>query len=380
MPPPAGLDRYPAHERETLNPMKRAATLAATAALMGGAAMLASATAGAATTGYVANGTYQFASNTGQPGLASSQDTYWHVSSSPLGYKQASQAIAADGVDLSVTPDVPATATGSAYADSGVIVDLGTVAANSDSDGNLTVPKVTGSSNLAVNIYFDTNGDGTYFRFNQDGIYEGSAGDKYVLSPSGTVPAATVTADENATEGSKTEVWAWVGIAATSTDGKTTTGNVASVAGIPLTVSYSGTGRISNAHSHKCMDVTGGAYKAGTGIQQWTCGAKAPDGKAGGDQNFRIASYSDGTSYLQAVSGSLVLNVASLGASDAVRQLTLETPGSGTGNQVMAKDGPYYTWPGDALVADVPGFSADSGAPVNGHPLNRGANQQWSMP
>jgi hypothetical protein len=353
-----------------LKALKRGAAVAATVTLMGGAAMLAgTATAGAATT-YSSTGDYQFASNTGGPGLTGSSDTYFRVGNDPFGYTQSSQALAADGVDLSVNPD-------NGYADSGVIVPLGTIA-NSGllaSDGSLNLPDLKGSSNLQVNIYFDTNGDGKYFSFNSDGVYEGSDGDTYAITSGKAVPAATVSADENTTEGTKTEIWAWVGIDST-TNGTPVTGYVSAVNGFALSFSSSSVGTITNSSSHKCLDVKNANYTDNAVLQQWACGA---DG--GADQQFRVINTSDGNSYLQAVNAAgAVLNVTSLGPDKSDRQLVLETPGNGTGNQVMAKKGPFYTFPGDNLVMDDAGSSTANGAEIIGYPQNGGTNQQWSLP
>jgi hypothetical protein len=207
---------------------RRAAATVAASVLAAAGVAVAAGPAHAAT--YSPAFAYQFASNTGQPGLAGSGDTYWKVSSSPLTYTEASQTLAGNGVDLQATPDA-----GTTYADSGVIVPLGTVASSGllAAGGSLNVPAVEGSSGLAVNIYFDTSGNGAYFAFNPDGVYTGPGGDTYVTTGGNAVPAATVTADENPTLGAATAIWAWVGIDST-TAGKTVTGNVFSVDGKKL--------------------------------------------------------------------------------------------------------------------------------------------------
>lgn len=356
-----------------MNALKRGAATVATVALMGSAALLAGSTAaGAATDSYTPTGGYQFASNTGGPGLTGSSDTYFRVSNDPLSYSESSQTPAADGVDLSVDPDT------NNYADSGVIVLLGTVASSGllQSDGTLSLPEFKGSTNLQVNIYFDTNGDGKYFSFNSDGVYEGADGDTYAISNDQAIPASTVTADENTTLKGSTEIWAWVGIDST-TDGTAVTGNVSSVEGQPLTdTATSTTGTITNSYSHKCLDVTNANYADNTVLQQWTCGANG-----GADQHFRIIKGSDGNSYLQAVNSSgAVFNVTSLGSETSDRQLVLQTPWNGTGNQVMVKSGPFYTFPGDGLAMDDAGYSTSNGAQIIGYPQNGGTNQEWSLP
>jgi hypothetical protein len=134
---------------------------------------------------------------------------------------------------LSVTPD--STAPYSGYADSGVIVPLGTIASSGllQSDGSLNLPAWTGSSNIHANIYFDTNGDGQPFAFNSDGVYEGTNGDTYVTTGNQPVPASTVTADENPGQATSTQIWAWLGIDS-STAEQTTAGLVTSVNGTNL--------------------------------------------------------------------------------------------------------------------------------------------------
>ena len=180
---------------------------------------------------------YQFASNTGGPGLSGSGGTYWRVSGGPLSYAQASQSLGSNGVGLSVTPSSTAPYTG--YADSGVIVPLGTIDSSGllASDGSLNLPRWAGTSNVNVNIYFDTNGDGQPFTFNSDGVYEGTGGDSYVTTGNQPVPATDVAQDENTTQLGGTHIWAWFGIDST-TAGQTSTGYVTSVNGNNLVSTY----------------------------------------------------------------------------------------------------------------------------------------------
>jgi hypothetical protein len=219
----------------TVNLVKKLLPLGAVLATLAGA-IWAAAPASAAPV-YVKNGTYQFASNTGGPGLSGSNDTYWRASGNPLTYPQASQSLGATGVGLSVIPD--STAPYNGYADSGVIVPLGTIASSGllQSDGSLNLPTWTGSSNIQANIYFDTNGDGQPFAFNSDGVYEGSNGDSYVTTGNQPVPASAVTADENPGLGTNTQIWAWLGIDS-SAAGQTATGLVTSVNGTNLVSEY----------------------------------------------------------------------------------------------------------------------------------------------
>jgi hypothetical protein len=138
-------------------------------------------------------------------------------------------------------------------------------------------------------------------------------------------------------------------------------------------------GEIKNAYSGKCMDVTGGVFTAGTLVQQWTCGAKAPDGTAGGDQQFQFTTYTNGSvhnGYLEAISPSGQIFYVTPDGSG--QQMQLWT--SPTANNDMAKSGPYYTFPNSDVVADDDGWSQSNGAEVIGYAQNDGANQQWSMP
>jgi hypothetical protein len=363
------------------------AASAAAAAMLGPTALtLTSATTASAATAPGSIGGYQFASNTGQPGLAGSGDTYWRVQDTPMGYSEASQSLGGDGVNLSVTPD----AGSSPYADSGVIMNLGTVKSSGllASDGSLSLPEYMGSANLEVNIYFATNGNNKqYFKFNSDGVYEGLDGDQYVITSDKPVSAATVSADENHANGTGTEIWAWVGIDST-TPGTTTTGYVSAVDNQPLTESSTAAGEIQNAYSGKCLDVRNGDYSNGGVLQQWTCGAPW-QGVAGGDQQFIIVNFSNGTSELQAVPVGTALWCVTAGADATDAHLTLQRCGNGAGSQTIAKHGPFYafpgtgTYPGTALVMDDSGYSTINGTYVIGHTQNapgNDTNQEWSMP
>jgi hypothetical protein len=110
---------------------------------------------------YAKAGNYQFASNYTDGSL-----TPFMVSNSPFSYPDASQSLGANGVTLS--------ATGSNYASSGVIVDLGKLSTLFDSNGNFVPPHVTGTGvnfpQVDYNLYFDTNGDGHYFGW--DGTHD----------------------------------------------------------------------------------------------------------------------------------------------------------------------------------------------------------------
>jgi hypothetical protein len=183
---------------------------------------------------YAKGGNYQFASN-----YTDGSSTPFMVSNSPFSYPDTSQSLGAGGVTLS--------ATGSNYASSGVIVDLGKLSTLFDSSGNFVPLKATGTGvnfpKVLYNLYFDTNGDGKYFGW--DGShdpysYTGMNGDS--AASLGTVNNADPGTDDNADfttfanapgandlggklvgqmpmENVKTafgstdpEVWAWIGI------------------------------------------------------------------------------------------------------------------------------------------------------------------------
>jgi len=127
-------------------------------------------------------------------------------------------------------------------------------------------------------------------------------------------------------------------------------------------------------HSGSCLDNSNFTWANGNPEQIWTCGA------AGGeDQNFRLATFN----------GSVVLqSVAPVGVSDApwcvtapsgIGRLTIEAC-TGTGGQVVKKEGPYYVFTSVGEVMDLRAFSTANGNAVNAHPQNGGKNQKWSLP
>ncbi|HEY3952347.1 MAG TPA: hypothetical protein VGM53_03145 [Streptosporangiaceae bacterium] len=203
---------------------------------------------------YVKSGDYQFASN-----YTDGSSSPFLVSNSPFSYSDASQKIASNGVDLSVggSPN---------YASSAVIVDLGKLD-TLFSNGQFVPPAITGSSNLAYNLYFDVNGDGTYFGWGSHDPYvftsengdaaasmengsdgqadfttfsgEAGAGNSALDStpyPDGLSGVMTMTDVQKAFEArtddgtTDPEVWAWIGIQ-TSPDAS---GYVTSIDGTPL--------------------------------------------------------------------------------------------------------------------------------------------------
>src|SRR5690348_11250868 len=131
----------------------RKAILTLGAAVVAAAAVAVPAAASAAPV-YAKNGTYQFASN-----YTDGSSTPFLVSNSPFSYPDSSQSLGASGVTIS--------AKGSAYASSGVIVDLGKLSTLFNSSGQFTPPQVGGTGTdfpkVDYNLYFDTNGNSTYF-------------------------------------------------------------------------------------------------------------------------------------------------------------------------------------------------------------------------
>jgi len=131
----------------------RKAILTLGAAVVAAAVVAVPAAASAAPV-YAKNSTYQFASN-----YTDGTSTPFLVSNSPFSYSDAKQSLGAGGVTIS--------AAGPAYASSGVIVDLGKLSTLFNASGQFVPPKVTGTGTdfpqLVYNLYFDTNGDHTYF-------------------------------------------------------------------------------------------------------------------------------------------------------------------------------------------------------------------------
>ena len=138
----------------------------------------------------------------------------------------------------------------------------------------------------------------------------------------------------------------------------------------------SATGPISTFvnYSASCLDNSGFNWAAGNLQQIWKCGA------AGGvDQNFRLATY-NGAEVLQAVAPANVSDSAwCVTAPGAVGQLTIQYC-SGTGGQVVSKQGPYYVFTAAGYVMDLRARSTVNGNAVIAYPKNGGKNQQWSLP
>jgi hypothetical protein len=233
--------------------------LAGAGVALAASAVLSAAEAGVAHAAtYAKSGSYQFASDTYDYGTSGS----YVVTGKPQSHTDSSQTLGADGVDLRTTPG------SSKYADSGVIVKLGRLSSLVNSKGNYVEPTIVGSSNLAVNFYFGTNGSTTSFgTVNSSHVLTSANGNNYAsagvasgpLTPanfgtfssyngtdtnftalgSNTVSLPDVkTAYQTAagSEGVKTVnpvVWAWIGISGASAQ----TGHVTSVDGKDLVMS-----------------------------------------------------------------------------------------------------------------------------------------------
>ena len=136
------------------------------------------------------------------------------------------------------------------------------------------------------------------------------------------------------------------------------------------------TGEISTFvnHSASCLDNSNANWANGNLEQIWTCGA------AGGkDQNFRLALY-NGAEVLQSVAPAAVSDSPwCVTAPSGTGQLTIEGC-TGTGGQVVKKEGPYYVFTATGDVMDLRASSTVNGNAVIAHPQDGGKNQQWSLP
>jgi len=200
---------------------------------------------------YVKNGTYQFASN-----YTDGSSTPFLVSNSPFSYSDAAQSLGAGGVTLA------ASATGSDYASSGVIVDLGKLSSLFNSSGQFVPPTVTGTNlqNVVYNLYFDTNGNGTYFGWGSHDPYSytgmngdsaaslgavNNTSDQADFSTFASQPGAsslggqltgpmTMEDVQQAFGTTDPEVWAWIGVQTTPDQ----TATITSVNGTSLVSTY----------------------------------------------------------------------------------------------------------------------------------------------
>jgi hypothetical protein len=123
-----------------------------------------------------------------------------------------------------------------------------------------------------------------------------------------------------------------------------------------------------------CLDNSNYTWATGNLEQIWTCGA------AGGeDQNFRFALY-NGADVVQSVAPAAKSDAPwCVTAPGATGQLSIQ-PCTGTGEQVIKKEGSYYVFTATGSVMDLKASSTVNGNEVIAYPKNDGKNQQWSLP
>lgn len=127
-------------------------------------------------------------------------------------------------------------------------------------------------------------------------------------------------------------------------------------------------------HSASCLDNSNATWANGNLEQIWTCGARG-----GEDQNFRLALY-NGAEVLQSVAPATVSDSPwCVTAPAATGQLTIQAC-TGTGGQVVKKEGPIYVFTATGDVMDLKASSTVNGNAVIAYPENGGKNQQWSLP
>lgn len=361
---------------------------AAFAAIAGSAMLAAFAFAGAgsaATTAWAKNGSYTFASN--------EANGNWQMNDTPISDSAGTETLGAGGVTLTASGNNAAK-----YGSAAVVVPLGKLSTLFDSSGNYVPPKIVSTgAPVAVNLYFDTNGDGYPLSFSYNGgVYEGPGGDNLASMEASPVANFTTFQQGNTclsgqmqmtavlaayatgkcvASGGKTtnpEVWAWVGVQSSSTS--TVTSTVSSVHGQALTQSSTATGGVSTFvnYSASCIDNTAGNWVAGNKIQLWKCGANG-----GTNQQFRIVSYSDGTGQLQSVPpAGKPAGPWCVASSVKAAQLTIQPCDSTT---TVKKTGAVYAFP-TGLVMDDSGFNTANGSEVVGYTPTGGRNQEWSLP
>jgi hypothetical protein len=135
------------------------------------------------------------------------------------------------------------------------------------------------------------------------------------------------------------------------------------------------TGPISTFVNHSaCLDNSNFTWADGNPQQIWKCGA------AGGqDQNFRMASY-NGAQVLQAVAPAGVSAAPwCVTAPGGNGRLTIQAC-TGTGGQVVKKEGAVYKFTATGEVMDLKAFSTTNGNAVLAWTQNGGTNQRWSLP
>lgn len=159
-----------------MHQLRRIAALSAAVLTLGALSM----TSASASTTYSKNATYQFASN-----YTDGSSTPFVISNSPFSLPDANQRLGANGVDLAVggSPN---------YSSSAIIVLLGRLSTLFNSGGKFVPPAIVGSSNLVYNLYFDTNGDETYFGWEGQKLYTFTSED---LDSAASMGAVNNTAD-----------------------------------------------------------------------------------------------------------------------------------------------------------------------------------------
>ncbi|MGH3421575.1 MAG: ricin-type beta-trefoil lectin domain protein, partial [Streptosporangiaceae bacterium] len=136
-----------------------------------------------------------------------------------------------------------------------------------------------------------------------------------------------------------------------------------------------GTGPISSFVNHSaCLDNSDYTWADGNPQQIWKCGA------AGGvDQNFRLATY-NGAQVLQAVAPAESSDAPwCVTAPGGAGRLTIQAC-TGTGGQVVKKEGAYYVFTATGDVMDLKAFGTTNGNAVLAWTKNGGKNQRWSLP
>jgi hypothetical protein len=149
--------------------------------------------------------------------------TGWQVSNSPISAAEADQYTGSGGVTMQIEAAQGATVA------SGIIVPVGSVYNLFDSNGTFTGIPVTGNGPYTVDLYIDTNADGHYLAFSNDGYYESDAGDQVLSNVTANPP--TLSDVSEGPHGSKALVWAWIGVRGTTAE----TATVSVANGVNLT-------------------------------------------------------------------------------------------------------------------------------------------------
>jgi hypothetical protein len=146
------------------------------------------------------------------------------------------------------------------------------------------------------------------------------------------------------------------------------------ITGVSHCLSYTGAVSSFADYSASCLDNSNYSWTDGNPLQLWTCGA------AGGeDQAFRLAKW-NGAEVLESVAPSQKSDYPwCVTAPSGTGRLTISSC-TGTGDQVIAKQGPYYVFTADGYVMDDSGFHTSNGSAVIAYPKNDGRNQRWSLP